>query len=179
MSEFPERPVSKKVLAVKNMIGIMGPGESAAKEACDFAEATGAALAREGYVVLSGGRAEGVMQAAMKGAAGAGGLTVGILPGSDRRGMSEYVDIPVFTGMGHARNAINVLSSNVVVAIGLGPGTTSEVSMAIKMRKPVIIACMDSVEVQFFSRLGEVRVADTPEEVVAFVRDRYSQGTHI
>jgi uncharacterized protein (TIGR00725 family) len=56
--------------------------------------------------------------------------------------MSEYVAIPVFTGIGHARNAINVLSSQTIVAIGLEPGTTSEVSMAIKMKKPVILACM-------------------------------------
>lgn len=157
----------------------MGPGESAGKEVCAFAEVTGAALAKAGFVVLSGGRAEGVMQAAMKGAARAGGLTVGILPGSDKKGMSEYVEIPVFTGIGHARNAVNVLSSEVVVAIGLGPGTSSEVSMAIKMKKPVILACMDEQDVQFFSRLGEVVAAGTPEDIVTFIRHKCNQNAHI
>ncbi|WP_153637596.1 SLOG cluster 4 domain-containing protein [Prolixibacter bellariivorans] len=56
--------------------------------------------------------------------------------------MSEYVDIPFFTGIGHVRNAINVLSSRVIVAIEPGPGTISEVGMAIKMKKPVILAHM-------------------------------------
>jgi len=157
----------------------MGPGESAGKVICDFAEATGAALADAGFVVLSGGRAEGVMQAALKGAADAGGLTVGILPGSDAQGMSDYVDIPVFTGIGHARNAINVLSSQIIVAIGLGPGTASEISMAIKMKKPVILACMNEDDVQFFKRLGEVSVASTPDEVLTFIGYDYPRNTHI
>jgi uncharacterized protein (TIGR00725 family) len=136
-------------------------------------------LAKAGFVVLSGGRAEGVMEAAMKGAANAGGLTIGILPGSDKKGMSEYVEIPVFTGIGHARNAVNVLSSEMVVAIGLGPGTASEVSMAIKMKKPVILACMDELDVQFFSRLGEVVAASTPEDIVTIIRHKYNQNAHI
>ncbi|GET21779.1 hypothetical protein CLV93_104270 [Prolixibacter denitrificans] len=157
----------------------MGPGESAGEEVCAFAESTGAALAKAGFVVLSGGRAEGVMEAAMKGAANAGGLTIGILPGSDKKGMSEYVEIPVFTGIGHARNAVNVLSSEMVVAIGLGPGTASEVSMAIKMKKPVILACMDELDVQFFSRLGEVVAASTPEDIVTIIRHKYNQNAHI
>jgi uncharacterized protein (TIGR00725 family) len=157
----------------------MGPGESAGEEVCSFAKATGAALAGAGYIVLSGGRAEGVMHAAMQGAAEAGGVTVGILPGSDKGGMSEYVEIPVLTGLGHARNAINVLSSQVVVAIGLGPGTASEVSMAIKMKKPVILACMKAADVQFFSRLGAVEVADRPEEIVAKIRNIHDRERSI
>ena len=157
----------------------MGPGESAGKEVCDFAEATGAVLAQAGFVILTGGRAEGVMQAAMKGASEAGGLTVGILPGSDARGMSEYVNIPIFTGVGHARNAINVLSSQVIVAIGLGAGTASEISMAIKMKKPIILACMDVEDIQFFKRLGKVSVAETPDDVVTFIRYNSTLSTHI
>ena len=164
---------------MKNIIGIMGPGESARKEVCDFAEATGALLAQAGFVVLSGGRAEGVMQAAMKGASEAGGLTVGILPGSDARGMSEYVDIPIFTGVGHARNAINVLSSQAIVAIGLGPGTASEISMAIKLKKTIILACIDAEDVRFFERLGEVSLAKTPNDVVTFIRYNSTLNAHI
>ena len=121
------------------MIGIMGPGENASQNDCDLAYEIGKILASENYLVLTGGRNCGVMDAALKGAKEAGGTTIGILPGEDTSGMSKYTDIPILTGMHNARNVINILSSKVVVAIGEGPGTFSEIALALKMKKPLIL----------------------------------------
>jgi uncharacterized protein (TIGR00725 family) len=99
----------------------------------------GALVAERGWIVLTGGRPAGVMAAACAGAKQVrNSLTLGILPGAD--GAGSDVDIAVFTAMGDARNAINVLSSDVVVACGVeGAGTSSEVSLALKAVKPVIL----------------------------------------
>ncbi len=91
------------------------------------------------WVLLTGGRNVGVMDAASKGAHQAGGFTIGILPSDDGYDASEYLDIPIHTGMGSARNNINVLSSDVVVACGSGAGTTSEIMLAMKSGKPLIL----------------------------------------
>ena len=79
------------------------------------------------------------MAAASQGAHTAGGLVIGILPDATDERMSAAVDIPIVTGMGHARNVINILSSQVIIACGLGAGTLSEVAFAIKLRKPLIL----------------------------------------
>ncbi len=120
------------------VIGIMGPGEQASHKDCELAFETGKIVASAHYIVLTGGRNCGVMEAALKGAKKAGGQTIGILPGEDTAEMSRYVDIPVITGMGNARNIINILTSRVVIAIGEGPGTLSEIALALKAKKPVV-----------------------------------------
>ena len=78
------------------------------------------------------------MNAVAQGAKEAGGTTVGILPGPDRRGASEYLDIAIPTDMAHARNALVVRSGDAVIAIGAGYGTLSEIGLALKMGKPVV-----------------------------------------
>lgn len=116
----------------------MGPGESATRHDIEIAGSLGRYLAKQGYALLTGGRNCGVMEAAMQGAKTENGLTVGVIPGNDPNEMSSSVDIPVFTGMGNARNVINVLSSKLIICIGEGPGTFSEASLAIKMQKPLL-----------------------------------------
>src|SRR6476661_3433035 len=100
----------------------------------------GQLIAERGWVLLTGGRPLGVMAAACAGAKQVpGSLTIGILPDSTG-GEGPDIDVAVFTGMGDARNAINVLTSDVVVACGVeGPGTASEVSLALIAQKPVIL----------------------------------------
>jgi hypothetical protein len=112
------------------------------------------------------------MTAASQAAQEAGGLTVGILPSGDHRHLAPGVDIAIVTGMGHARNAINVLSSDVVIACGLGSGTASEVALALKSGKPVILLGWDAVSQQCFSQLGgtQIRIARAPEDAIALVR---------
>ncbi len=134
----------------KKIIGIMGPGEGATTSDEELTFNLGKAIAEKGFIVLTGGRASGVMEAAMKGAKSAGGTTIGILPSEDGTDQSEFVDITIKTGLGSARNNINVLTANVIVAVGIGPGTASEISLAIKANKPVVLLNQQSATLSFF-----------------------------
>ena len=78
------------------------------------------------------------MEAACRGAKAAGGITVGILPGTDRQEANAYVDIPIVTGLGEARNAIVVRTADAVIAVSGGYGTLSEIGLALKMGRPVV-----------------------------------------
>jgi uncharacterized protein (TIGR00725 family) len=138
------------------VIGVMGPGERASKRDTDKAFILGRRIADHGWVLLSGGRDAGVMDAVNRGAKHAGGLTIGVLPGSDRRsGVSQHVDIAVMTGMGAARNNINVLSSDVVIACGTpAGGTLSEVALAVKAGRPVVLLTDDQEAKHFLERMS-------------------------
>jgi uncharacterized protein (TIGR00725 family) len=138
----------------KNIIGIMGPGEGATNRDLTVAYELGRAIALAGWVVLTGGRNIGVMDAACRGAKSAHGLTIGILPTHHSNAISTAVDIPIFTDMGNARNNINVLSSDVVVACGLGAGTVSEIALALKAQKPIILLNQDQISQVFFKHLA-------------------------
>ncbi len=144
----------------------MGAGEEAT--AADLANAfeLGKLLAADGWVVLSGGRDAGVMREVNGGAKSAGGLTIGILPDASST-VSANVDIVIVTEMHNARNNINVLSSHVVIACGDGgPGTVSEVALAIKAKRPVILMGASDLSQAFFARLAhdKVHFATTPIE---------------
>ncbi|MBD2576735.1 cytochrome [Oscillatoria sp. FACHB-1406] len=156
----------------KVIIGIMGPGEKATASELDLAYRLGNAIAQLGWVVLTGGRKAGVMDAASRGAKAAGGLTVGILPGADQWGISEAVDIAIATDTGNGRNNINVLSSDVVVACGMGLGTASEVALALKNGKVAILLGNEAQSVAFWQGLaGErVKVARDVEDAIAMLR---------
>lgn len=114
---------------------------------CDSANAeeVGRLLALAGATVLTGGRG-GVMEAACRGAREAGGATLGVLPGSDESDSppNPYVMQAVFTGMEDARNSILVRSADAVIAIGGGWGTLSEIALARKIGRPVVL--LDSWE---------------------------------
>jgi uncharacterized protein (TIGR00725 family) len=88
-------------------------------------------------MLVCGGRG-GVMEAACRGAQEAGGVTVGILPGTDHSEANPYLDIPIVTGLGEARNAIVVRTADAVIAVSGGYGTLSEIGLAMKMGRPVI-----------------------------------------
>ncbi len=153
----------------KRVIGVMG-GSGSGAEACRLARRLGQLVAEGGDVLLCGGRDEGVMAAAARGAREAGGLTLGILPGSDPDLASEHIDLAVATGMGNARNAINVLSSDVVVACAGGAGTLSEVALALKSGKTVVTLGFDP-GTGFSSWRGRgLLLADTAEEAHRLVK---------
>jgi len=116
-------------------IAVVGAGEASEAEYA-AARALGAALAAAGAVVVCGGRG-GVMEGAARGAAEAGGLTVGILPGADAREANAWISVALPTGMGEARNALVVRAAEAVVAVGGEWGTLSEIALARKMGVPV------------------------------------------
>ncbi len=133
----------------------------------------GEMIAKKGWVLLNGGRNTGVMAASAKGAADHGGLTVGILPESDTAHASEAILIPICTGMGSARNMINVLSSDVVVACKGGAGTISEIALALKHAKQVITLNFEVANLfKGIRQAGLLHAAQTPEEVVALIEKK-------
>ncbi|NEP43422.1 MAG: cytochrome, partial [Okeania sp. SIO2H7] len=103
----------------------------------------------------------------------AGGLTIGILPDNNLNAVSEAVDIPIFTDMGNARNNINVLSSDVVIACGLGAGTVSEIALAIKNNKSVILLNENLASQGFLKSLSpeKIYVVKGVEEAIATVKN--------
>ncbi|MEL7038353.1 MAG: TIGR00725 family protein [Cyanobacteria bacterium J06592_8] len=152
----------------KTIIGVMGPGQAATPLDLENAYKLGQLIAEQGWVLLTGGRNVGVMDAASRGAKSAQGLTLGILPGATTSGLSEAVDIAILTNLGNARNAINVLSSDVIIACGMGAGTASEIAIAIKENKPVILLNQNSESQAFFKTLSPEKVAqvNTPIEAI-------------
>jgi uncharacterized protein (TIGR00725 family) len=106
-------------------------------ETAGLAEELGREIASRGAVLICGGRG-GVMEAACRGARSAGGTTVGILPGTDRAQANSYVDIPIVTGLGEARNVFVVRSADAVIAVRGGYGTLSEIALALKLGRPVV-----------------------------------------
>ncbi|WP_079684893.1 TIGR00725 family protein [Ohtaekwangia koreensis] len=160
-------------MSVKTIVGIMGPGENATPDDNEIAFELGRAIAKHGWIVLTGGRSFGVMDAAMKGARDVGGLTIGVLPDSNDRNSSENAQIKIVTGMGSARNLISVLSSNIIVVLGMAAGTASEVALAIKSNKKVILLNQDEITIRFFKNIGTYRVmvAKNVDEVIFQIKD--------
>lgn len=158
----------------KTIIGVMGPGDGATEEEINQASRLGKLIAEQGWVLLTGGRNVGVMEAASKGAQEAGGLTIGILPSDNNRNASKYLDIQIRTGIGSARNNINVLSSDVVVACGSGAGTTSEIMLALKAGKPLLLLNPTLELVDFIQTLPypEPGLAKTAEQAVGYIKKK-------
>jgi uncharacterized protein (TIGR00725 family) len=154
------------------IVGVMGPGEGATERDRENAYQLGRAIAQEGWALITGGRNQGVMDSASRGAKEAGGLTIGVLPSADRDGMSPFVDVPIVTGMGEARNNINVLTSDVVFACGMGAGTASEVALAAKGRRHIILLDVGDQAARFFVELdpNRVHVATDVENAVGTAR---------
>src|SRR5688572_15564773 len=131
------------------VIAVVGPGEGATAEQVRIAEELGGAIAERGWVTLTGGRAAGVMAAAARGAARGDGLAIGLLPGSTRAGAAPELAVALATGLGEARNAVIATAADGMVACGMNPGTLSEVSLALRARKPVAILCVDHSAIVF------------------------------
>ena len=154
----------------------MGAGEPA-PSTLEAAGRLGRLVAEAGWAVLTGGRPAGVMEAASAGAkAVRGSLTIGVLPTGPEGPVSPHVDVAVFTGLGEARDAVNVLSSDVVVACGVeGPGTAAEVALALKAGRPTVLLAPLPEAAAFFRLLvgdGEFHLVPTPEAAVALIEQQ-------
>ena len=138
-------------------VAVVGSG-TAAGELYQKARKVGRLVAVRGGIIVCGG-VSGVMEAAASGATEAGGVAIGVLPDEDRRRQNEYLTYSVPTGVGQARNLAVVCSADAVVAVGGEYGTLSEIGLARKVGRPVVV--LEGWE------LGEhVIVAGTPEEAV-------------
>jgi uncharacterized protein (TIGR00725 family) len=155
------------------IIGVIG-GSAPTSDEVATAQVVGRALAEEGATLVCGGRG-GVMEAACRGAKSADGLTIGILPGTDRSEANPYVDIPIVTGIRCARNLIIARTAQAVVAVGGSYGTLSEIAFALSFGTPVV--GLGTWEVKREGHpLAPIVYAATPEEavkrVLALARER-------
>jgi uncharacterized protein (TIGR00725 family) len=165
-----------KMTARRPVIGVMG-ANNPSPSSLEAAGRLGRLVAEAGWILLTGGRPAGVMEAANAGAkAVTGSLTIGILPSDQAGPVSRYVDVAVFTGLGDARNAVNVLSSDVVVACGVeGPGTASEVALALRAHRPTVLLAAVPVASEFFHTLAGSHLlydAETPEAVIRVIEQQ-------
>lgn len=146
------------------IVGVIG-GHKVDPRTYALAEEVGRRIARSGAQLICGGLT-GVMEAACKGASEAGGLTIGVLPGTDSREANRYVAVSVATGLGLARNVIIVQTSDVLIAINGGYGTLNEIAATLNLGKPVVgletwdLEAAGEVDPRLFFR------AESPEEAV-------------
>jgi uncharacterized protein (TIGR00725 family) len=140
------------------IIGVIGGGDCTREEA-SFAEATGRLVAEGGAILVCGGLG-GVMEAAAKGAKANGGVTVGILPGTEPTAANRYIDVPLATGLGEMRNFLIVRTAHALIAIGGGVGTLSEIALAQRVGKPVV-----GLHDSFRNAVEIPRVEDAPAAV--------------
>jgi len=120
----------------KKIIAVIG-GEKCSAQEAKTAEEGGRELVKQGAILVCGGLG-GVMEAACRGASLEGGVTIGILPGDKPEAANPYVQIPIVTGMGYARNISVVKSAQAVIAIDGSYGTLSEIAHALESGIPVI-----------------------------------------
>ncbi len=143
MAPFAKELLMSKISVTRKpyIIGVMGSHRVASPAVMEDARRLGEAIAKQGYVLLTGG-GPGVMRAACEGAHKAKGLVIGVLPNDRHHSLenypNEFVDIPIYTGMYDARNVINAKTPHVLVAMSGGAGTLSEVAIAIRSGTPAI-----------------------------------------
>ena len=147
-------------------IGIIGSGRPHPRWD-EWAEEIGRRVAEAGAILVCGGLS-GVMAAAARGARKANGTTLGILPGTHTEEANPFITIPIPTGLGEGRNLLVVQSSDLLIAVGGGAGTLSEIGFALKLHKPLIL--LGSWEIKPPSGNDSLatrpHVVDNPEEAV-------------
>jgi hypothetical protein len=157
------------------IVGVMGGGSASAAD-CEAAYRLGRLIAEQGWVLLNGGRNAGIMAASARGAAEQGGITVGILPDDHKAPAAAGITIPIPTGMGSARNVINVLASDIVVACPGGAGTVSEVALALKHGKTVILLEFDTGKLfSEYRRRGRLLEAASPEAALEQIQAHFAR----
>jgi hypothetical protein len=118
------------------IIAVIGTRKPSPEEG-QLAQEVGRELAKNGIALICGGLG-GVMAEACRGACAEGGLTIGVIPGDDRKSANPHVRIPIVTGIGYARNVIIIRSAQAVIAVGGGYGTLIEIGYALDAGIPVI-----------------------------------------
>ena len=144
------------------MIGVIGAGRCS-DEIYEQARKVGQGIARLGAVLVCGGLG-GVMEGACRGAREGNGITVGILPGAEKTVANPFVSIPIVSDLGQARNVLIVQSADVLIAVSGGYGTLSELSIALKLGKPVI-------GLGTWPGMDRIAYVDTPQQAIAAVTE--------
>lgn len=148
-------------MAVQIAVVGSGAGDETVNE---LARRVGVEIAKGGGVLVCGGLG-GVMEAVAMGAKEAGGATIGIIPGDDPKSANRHIDHVIVTGMGHGRNVLVVKSAVAVIALPGGPGTLSEIALALKMGRPVVsVGGFDP-----WSKIDGVKSIESPEEAVRHI----------
>ena len=157
----------------RKQIVIIGSGDDERHH--DTAYAIGKFIAEQGWVLISGGKG-GIMEAASRGAAEAGGIVIGILPDHSAEYANRYCTIVIPTGVGYARNLTNILAGDVIVSIGGKAGTLSELAYAWQFGKQVIACVFTGGWSERLARSpiddrqgGEVYAAASLEDVYGFL----------
>ena len=157
---------------MKTVIGVMGAGaELATQHDIRVAYQIGRTVAKSGAVLLSGGMS-GVMEASCRGAKDCGGMVVAIGPTNNKTKLNRFVDIALLTGMAGGRNYINILSSDIVIAVGVhSPGTLSEIAFALQLERPLIVVGGSQKMRAHISQLGKgaVKFANSAKQVEVFL----------
>ncbi len=159
----------------KKIVGVIGSGEAGPQDS--LARELGHLIGSAGYVLINGG-GSGIMAASAQGAAESGGIVVGVLPSSSiddprfkGRFPNPFVHIPIYTGLSDARNVIIVKSSDIVVAFKGGAGTLSEISLAIKNKKFVLIVNWDDLILPKSLPSDSFQHINSPEKAFLFIQN--------
>jgi hypothetical protein len=156
----------KKKPAIIGVIGSSAPSMAG----LELAFQVGQGIGNAGAVLVTGGLG-GVMAAASRGCAEAGGLVLGILPGADPKTANPYVDIVIPSGMGHARNVLVAQTAQALIAVEGALGTLSEIAIGLKMGRPVYLLC-SALQVE-----GAIPV-ETAHMAVTAVLKSLEEGSH-
>ena len=153
------------------ILAVVGPGDGASLDEIAAAERIAELAARAGWIVSCGGRNAGVMAAAARGAARGGGVSLGLLPATSSEEAAPELAVVLATGLGEARNVVLAGSCTAMVACGMNPGTASELSLALKAGKSVVLIRPGRAAAEFFETLapGQVRIAGSADEAIALL----------
>ena len=153
----------------RRQVAVSGGATDPPEDVLAAAEEVGRGLAEAGITLVCGGLG-GIMEAAARGAARAGGHVIGILPGEDPAEADEHCTHVVATGTGHARNLAVVASADAVIAIAGEWGTLSEIAFARRLGRPVVT--LGSWEVRGAGAMDAapgIEAADDPQAAVEAV----------
>ncbi len=143
------------------IIGVIGQGGGCSADLLKDAEQVGYHIAQKNAILICGGLG-GVMEAACRGAKKGGGTTIGVIPTTQKSDANEFIDIPIVTGFGEARNIIIVRSADALIAVGGRYGTLSEIAFGLAFGKPI-------VGLHTWQNLGQIIHVETPEQAVESV----------
>ncbi len=150
-------------MSLKNskIIGVIGQGRDCSPELLKAAEEVGYHIAQRNAILICGGLG-GVMEAACRGAKKGGGTTIGVIPTTQKSDANEFVDIPIVTGFGEARNIIIVRTADALIAVGGRYGTLSEIAFALAFGKPIM-------GLHTWQNLGQIIHVEGPEQAIETV----------